>query len=77
MSTGLNGVGLDARLEVPGRLEVAVAAAPGEVVAVIGPNGAGKSTLVRALAGLVPATGHALLDGTDLLRLPVRSPLQK
>jgi molybdopterin-binding protein len=64
--------GLDARLEVPGRLDVALAAGPGEVVAVIGPNGAGKSTLVRALAGLVPATGHASLDGTDLLTLPVR-----
>ncbi|WP_217702427.1 sulfate/molybdate ABC transporter ATP-binding protein [Nocardioides guangzhouensis] len=66
------GPGLDARLAVPDRLDVALTAAPGEIVAVIGPNGAGKSTLVRALAGLVPATGHALLDGTDLLTLPVR-----
>ena len=66
------GPGLDARLAVPDRLDVALTAAPGEIVAVIGPNGAGKSTLVRALAGLVPATGHARLDGTDLLTLPVR-----
>lgn len=42
----------------------------GDVVAVVGPNGAGKSTLVHALAGLVPAAGHARLAGRDLLPLP-------
>lgn len=41
------------------RLEVAFAAARGEVVAVLGPNGAGKSTLLDVLAGLLkPDTGH-------------------
>ena len=35
------------------QLDVALAAVPGEVVAVLGPNGAGKSTLLRTLAGLV------------------------
>ena len=34
------------------RLEVAVAVAPGQVLAVLGPNGAGKTTLLRTLAGL-------------------------
>jgi len=63
---------LEAVLRVPGRLDVAVRAEPGTVVAVIGPNGAGKSTLVKALAGLVAATGHARLDGTDLLELDAR-----
>jgi molybdopterin-binding protein len=63
---------LEAELRVPGRLDVAVRAEPGTVVAVIGPNGAGKSTLVNALAGLVPAAGHARLDGTDLLELDAR-----
>jgi molybdate transport system ATP-binding protein len=57
---------------VPDRVQVALAASPGEVVAVIGPNGAGKSSLLRALAGLVAAEGEAVLDGTDLLRLPVQ-----
>jgi molybdate transport system ATP-binding protein len=33
-------------------LDVELAAAPGEVLAVLGPNGAGKSTLLRVVAGL-------------------------
>jgi len=65
-------VSLDIDLRVPGRVEAALTAEPGEVVAVVGPNGAGKSSLVRALAGLVPAEGHARLDGRDLLTLPAR-----
>ena len=64
--------GLDLHLTVPGRLDVALTAQPGDVVAVIGPNGAGKTTLVHALAGLVPASGHAVLDGVDLLRQPAQ-----
>lgn len=37
--------------------------APGRFTAIVGPNGAGKSTLLRAAAGLVPATGAALVAG--------------
>ncbi|MGW3989030.1 ABC transporter ATP-binding protein [Streptomyces sp. NPDC004830] len=62
--------GLDARLLVDRcgfRLDVTLAAAPGDVVALLGPNGAGKTTALRALAGLVPLTsGHLRLDGTAL-----------
>ncbi|SBT90272.1 molybdate transport system ATP-binding protein [Streptomyces sp. DI166] len=62
--------GLDARLVVERgsfRLDVRLAAAPGDVVALLGPNGAGKSTALRALAGLVPLSdGHLLLDGAEL-----------
>ena len=61
------GEGLDLDLRVPGRLDASLRAGRGAVVAVIGPNGAGKSTLVRSLAGLEDATGHAVLDGVDLL----------
>jgi molybdate transport system ATP-binding protein len=64
--------GLEVDLTVPGRVTAAFTAEPGNVLAVIGPNGAGKSSLVRALAGLVPAEGRALVDGTDLLAVPAR-----
>jgi ABC-type Na+ transport system ATPase subunit NatA len=35
--------------------DVALTAAPGDVVAVEGPNGSGKSTLLAAAAGVLPA----------------------
>jgi len=46
---------------------------PGEWIALIGPNGAGKSSLLKAIAGLVRATGSVVvgdvaLDGTDSRR---------
>ncbi|KQY56355.1 MULTISPECIES: ABC transporter ATP-binding protein [unclassified Nocardioides] len=59
-------------LEVPGRVHAVLDADRGDVIAVIGPNGAGKSSLVKALAGLVPARGHATLDGVDLTGVPTR-----
>ncbi|MEU0289528.1 ABC transporter ATP-binding protein [Streptomyces sp. NPDC052492] len=69
--------GLDAHLVVDRgsfRLDVALTAAPGDVVALLGPNGAGKTTALRALAGLAPLTGGRMrLDGTDLARTPPES----
>ncbi|MFH8976726.1 ABC transporter ATP-binding protein [Streptomyces sp. NPDC017890] len=69
--------GLDARLVVDRgtfHLDVALTAAPGDVVALLGPNGAGKTTALRALAGLVPlADGHLRLDGAALDRTPPES----
>ncbi|MFF5103478.1 ABC transporter ATP-binding protein [Streptomyces sp. NPDC000134] len=69
--------GLDARLVVDRgdfRLDIALSAAPGDVVALLGPNGAGKTTALRALAGLEPLTGgHLRLDGADLDRTPPES----
>src|SRR4029079_3091866 len=66
------GEGLDARLIVARgrfRLDVALTAAPGDVVALLGPNGAGKTTALRALAGLTPLTdGYVMLAGRDLDR---------
>ncbi len=38
----------------------------GETLALLGPNGSGKSTLIRALSGVVPATGSLCLSGRDL-----------
>jgi len=60
---------LEATLVVPGRLDVGLSAAPGDVIALVGPNGAGKSTLVHALAGLQHAEGRVLLRGRDVLPL--------
>ncbi|MDA0564303.1 ABC transporter ATP-binding protein [Streptomonospora sp. S1-112] len=66
--------GLDARLVVDRgefRLDAALRARPGEVVALLGPNGAGKSTALRALAGLESLTGgHVRLDGRDVTTAP-------
>jgi molybdate transport system ATP-binding protein len=63
---------LELALTVPGRVTAAAAAERGQVVAVIGPNGAGKSSLLRAVAGLVPASGELLVDGRSWMTLPVR-----
>ncbi|MEU0132875.1 ABC transporter ATP-binding protein [Streptomyces sp. NPDC006296] len=69
-----SGAGLDARLVVERgafRLDVALTARPGDVVALLGPNGAGKTTALRALAGLTPLTGgHLRLDGAPWERTP-------
>lgn len=35
----------------------------GCLTAIVGPNGSGKTTLLRALAGLVPYSGHVTIDG--------------
>ena len=40
--------------------------AAGRITTIVGPNGAGKSTLLKALAGLLPREGHAILDGRPL-----------
>jgi iron complex transport system ATP-binding protein len=42
---------------------VDLVAHPGQVTGLIGPNGSGKSSLIRAIAGLVPASGRIAFDG--------------
>lgn len=42
----------------------------GALVGILGPNGAGKSTFVRALLGLLPATGTVSIDGAPVTTLP-------
>lgn len=58
-------------------VDVALAVAAGETVAVMGPSGAGKSTLLQALAGLVPlgggeiSVGERVVDRTAAPRVQV------
>lgn len=58
-------------------VDVALAVAAGETVAVMGPSGAGKSTLLQALAGLVPlgggeiSVGERVVDRTTAPRVQV------
>lgn len=49
--------------------EASFALACGQLIALVGPNGAGKTSLLRAIAGLVPATGKVHLAGKDVLAL--------
>ncbi|MFK8022817.1 MAG: ABC transporter ATP-binding protein [Ilumatobacter sp.] len=45
----------------------------GKVTAIIGPNACGKSTLLRALARLLnPSSGHVVLDGEQIQKLPTK-----
>ena len=43
---------------------------PGEIVCLIGANGAGKTTTLRALSGVVPFSGEALLGGKSIGGMP-------
>ncbi|MFE6996747.1 sulfate/molybdate ABC transporter ATP-binding protein [Microbacterium sp. NPDC057659] len=58
----------DFRAHIGGfQVDMALDAAPGEVLAVLGPNGSGKSTLLAGLAGHLPIDqGHIALDGRTL-----------
>ena len=48
---------------------VSVTVEAGEIVAIIGPNGAGKTSTLRALSGLVPASGgRVVFRGVDISR---------
>lgn len=43
----------------------------GEIVTLIGANGAGKTTTIRAISGLVPASGGRItFEGTDITGFP-------
>ncbi|MFI5844033.1 ABC transporter ATP-binding protein [Catenuloplanes sp. NPDC051500] len=46
---------------------------PGKITAIVGANACGKSTLLRAMSRLLaPRTGHVLLDGREVHRMPAK-----
>jgi iron complex transport system ATP-binding protein len=50
-----------------------LAVPPGRVTAIVGANACGKSTLLRSMSRLLaPRTGHVLLDGKEVHRLPAK-----
>jgi ABC-type Fe3+/spermidine/putrescine transport system ATPase subunit len=56
----------------PALVSASLTVAEGEIVCLLGPSGCGKTTLLRVVAGLEqPDAGRVLLDGADLLRVPV------
>lgn len=57
--------------------DISLTIADCSVTIIVGPNGCGKSTLLKALAGILPADGCAVLDGQQLLTLPPRDLAQK
>lgn len=45
---------------------------PGEILGLVGRNGAGKTTTLRALTGIIPASGGTLLvDGYSIAKSPI------
>lgn len=54
--------------------DVSMAGDGGEMIALVGPNGAGKTSLLRAIAGLVAASGVVRIGGEEASNL---SPNQK
>ncbi|MDT0683031.1 ABC transporter ATP-binding protein [Roseicyclus sp. F158] len=57
--------------------DVSFSVGTGRVVALLGANGAGKTSIMKAIAGLIPATGTVRFDGTDLDDLPTRGRVRR
>src|SRR5580704_19491001 len=53
--------------ELPGRHGVSLQLWEGEAIGIVGHNGMGKTTLMKAIMGLLPATGGKIvIDGVDV-----------
>src|SRR5512137_2125458 len=51
---------------------VSLEAKDGEFISLLGPSGCGKTTLLRIISGFeIPDTGEILLDGREILNVPV------
>ncbi|MBO0126570.1 ABC transporter ATP-binding protein [Agrobacterium sp. OT33] len=78
MNASCPAIHTEALFAAPGRTpvlrDVNVRFPRGAFSAIIGPNASGKSTLLRCLARLLsPSSGHAFLDGTDVVHLERRA----
>ncbi|MES0881072.1 heme ABC transporter ATP-binding protein [Roseibium sp. SCP14] len=56
--------------------DVSFQANAGEILAIIGPSGSGKTTLLRAMTGELSYTGHVLLNGLEVNKLPPEAQAQ-
>jgi molybdate transport system ATP-binding protein len=65
VSASEGGLRAHVRLAQPLALDVELSVLPGEILALVGRSGAGKSSLLRALAGLIPASGQISV-GADI-----------
>ncbi|WP_323772013.1 ABC transporter ATP-binding protein [Antarctobacter sp.] len=51
--------------------ELTLEIARGELLSLLGPSGCGKTTTLRMIAGFIqPSSGHIMLNGQDITRLP-------
>ncbi len=52
--------------------DINISLSTGEIVGLLGPNGAGKTTTFYMVVGMIhPQQGSIMLDGEDILRLPM------
>ncbi len=64
--------------EIVGVRDLSMSVAKGEIVALLGANGAGKSTTLKAIIGIVKATGGSIIvDGQDVTGQPAHTTARK
>lgn len=63
---------------IPAIHDVSIEIPEGSLVSIVGSNGAGKTTILRAISGIVPASGGEIyLDGERIDRLPAHEVVKR